>query len=456
MLEMGERVLVLDDEASILDILGQHLENEGYACTLVESPLKALELLEKDSFPLLMTDLKMPEMNGIEVVRHARAADETVAIIVVTALLDVTNAIEAMRAGADDYVLKPFNLDDISVSVQRALEKRHLMAEHRKRWQELVSQVSEATEDLAKTGQELTITKEYLQHLIDSTVDAIYTVNVGEHIALVNRGTLRMLGRSEEDMLGTPISDLLVGGVEEAQYIRRVLTVDAPLQNFESELRHATGTKIPVSMSISLVHGATGKLDSTLSVCKDITEQKRLENELKEMTIRDNLTGLYNQRHFYDRLEAEIERSRRQKYTLSLLVIDVDKFKSYNDAHGHLEGDKVLQTVAEVIWECTREHVDIGCRYGGDEFTVILPECPEAQAFNIAERLRGMFEAKRFDLLTMSIGLVTYQEGQTLRQFMQFTDSMMYDAKRAGGNRVYKYDPAQNKSDSPTSDSPKS
>ena len=89
--------------------------------------------------------------------------------------------------------------------------------------------------------------------------------------------------------------------------------------------------------------------------------------------------------------------------------------------------------------ECTREHVDLGFRYGGDEFTIILPEAPEDQAHRIAERIRETFAEKHFDLLTLSVGLMTYQEGHTARSFIQFTDSMMYDAKRSGGNKVHIY-----------------
>jgi diguanylate cyclase (GGDEF)-like protein len=157
------------------------------------------------------------------------------------------------------------------------------------------------------------------------------------------------------------------------------------------------------------------------------------------MSIKDSLTGLYNQRYFYDRLEAEIERARRQGHPLSLLLFDIDQFKTYNDCHGHLEGDRVLRTTGEVVLECTREHVDTGFRYGGDEFTVILPEADEQQASVIAERIRASFEAKRFDHLTLSVGLMSYKLGSSVRTFIRFTDAMMYDAKRSGGNRVYIY-----------------
>jgi diguanylate cyclase (GGDEF)-like protein len=157
------------------------------------------------------------------------------------------------------------------------------------------------------------------------------------------------------------------------------------------------------------------------------------------MSIKDSLTGLYNHRHFFDRLEAEIERAVRQGHPLTLLLFDVDEFKSYNDRHGHLEGDKVLQGAGRAVAASTREHVDIGFRYGGDEYTVILPEAGEQQALQIAERIRRTFQQMQFDSLTLSIGLMTYREGYTLRAFIRFTDAMMYEAKRNGGNQVCVY-----------------
>lgn len=439
--EDKEPILILDDEKSILDILEQHLEGEGYPCAVTSSPKQALDWLRNGRYALLITDIKMPELSGIEVVQQLKAINEDVAIVVVTAMIEVTNAIQAMRAGADDYVLKPFNLSEISLSVARALEKRRLVMENRRYQRELESRVAAARGDLEAAYGELRKTKEYLENLIDSTLDGIITIDHEGRISFANRGAHRLLGFSDNEILGASVDDLFVGGHEEVRYIRRVLGEDRPLQNYETELKHKGGRVIPVSMSISLVKGGEEKHPETLAICKDITEQKRLERELKEMTIRDSLTGLYNQRYFYDRLEAEIERAKRQQRPLSLLLVDIDNFKTYNDAHGHLEGDRVLQTVGQVITECTREHVDFGFRYGGDEFTVILPEAPETQAFQIAERIRETFEAKRFDMLTLSIGLMAYRPGHPLRKFIQFTDSMMYDAKRAGGNRVYVYDP---------------
>ena len=438
---MKERVLILDDEAHVLDVLREHLTEEGYDCTATVSPLESLDILRGEQFAVFLTDLKMPEMHGIEVVRHAKEIDPDLAMIVVTALSDVKNAIQAMRLGADDYVLKPFDLSEISLCVSRAIEKRTLIIQNREHHEELKTRVREATEDTERINKELRATKEYLENLLHSTVDAIMTLDGAGVVSFVNDGAVTMLGYSREEFVGQPMPKFYAAGAEEARHVQRLMRENAPLQNYETELKHRSGLVIPVNMSLSYVHDTDGKIASTLAICKDITRQKQLEQDLKEMSIKDSLTGLYNQRCFYDRLAAEIERARRQGHPLSLLLFDVDQFKTYNDCHGHLAGDNVLEATGQVVAECTREHVDLGFRYGGDEFTVILPEADEEQARAIAERVRAGFEAKRFDALTISIGLMTYREGYSLRTFIQFTDAMMFDAKRSGGNKIFVFEP---------------
>lgn len=438
---MHDRIVLLDDEPSILEILGQHLAEGGYDCVQTTSAGEALSWLETGEYSLLITDLRMPEMHGLEVVRRTKDIDATIAVIVVTALLEVTNAVEALRTGADDYLMKPFNLTEITLSVEKALERRRLVLENWKYQNELESRIKEATRDLERTNAELSNTKDYLESLLNSSADAIITVSPAGRLSFANPGATATLGYTTEELLTKHVRELYAGGVDEARYVERMLSADRPLQNYETELIRKDGVQMPVNLTISPVKDCSGNVISFLGICKDITEQKRLEFELKEMSIKDSLTGLYNQRHFYDRLESEIERSKRQGHPLSLLLFDVDQFKSYNDCHGHLEGDRVLKTVGDVVLECTREHVDIGFRYGGDEFTVILPEAGEAVARTIAERIRESFASRRFDSLTLSVGLMSYREGSSLRSFIRFTDAMMYDAKRSGGNRVFVYTP---------------
>ncbi|MBI2424449.1 MAG: diguanylate cyclase [Candidatus Hydrogenedentes bacterium] len=429
----------MDDETSILDLLGQHLEETGYTYDSCSSPLAAVEKLKKEPFSLLITDLKMPEMHGIEVVREAKLYQPDIAIVVVTALVDVTLAVEALRSGADDYVLKPFNLGEITVAVERSLERRRLILENRAYQEQLEERVKQATEGLAASNRQLLSTKEYLENLLNSSVDGVVTINDQDQISYANRGALQMFGYPENEMLGMNVKNLLVSGAEEFFHIRHMLRSQQALQNYETEVLHKSGMTIPLNVSLSQVADPINNTTSTFAICKDITQQKKLEDELKEMSVKDSLTGLYNQRSFYDRLESEIERARRQGHPLSLLLFDVDQFKTYNDCHGHLEGDKVLASCGQVVIDCTREHVDIGFRYGGDEFTVILPEADEQQALVIAERIRLTFELKRFDSLTLSVGLMEYRPGSSLRSFVRFADAKMYDAKRSGGNQVFVY-----------------
>lgn len=439
MSKVDEHVLIVDDETVILDILREQLGAVGFDCSVASSSAEAMTLLRAKETSLLITDIVMPETTGTELAVSARELCPDLAVIVMTGKSDVSNAVDALRAGADDYVLKPFDFEEILICVERALEKRRLIIENRQYGEQLEQRVKDATRDIERANEVLVDTQRYLNNLIDSTVDAIITIGPDERVIFANRGAQRMLGFGAEEFERMFIGDLYIGGIEEATYIRRVTGMDRPLQNYETEFKQGSDKTIPVSMSVSLIPTDSGEDCPMLMICKDITEQKRLERELKEMSIRDGLTGLYNLRHFYDRLEGEIERARRQEHTLSLLLLDVDGFKTYNDAHGHLEGDKVLQGVAQVISDCTREHVDLGFRYGGDEFTVILPEAPEEQALQIAQRIRETFAEKRFDLLTLSVGLMTYSEAYSSRSFIQFTDSMMYDAKRSGGNQVNVY-----------------
>lgn len=434
---MNERLLLLDDEPSILEILAQHFAEEPYDCTLTTSPEEALRLVEAGGFSLLMTDLKMGSMHGIEVVQRAKRIDPDIAVIVITALMDIKNAIDALRAGADDYLLKPFNLSEITLAVERALDRRRLIRENRRYQQELEQRVREATSDMEKANRKLLQTKEYLERLLRSSADAILTMDLEGRITFVNPGACELFGMPASALTGAGMDAYFAAGADEARYLLRMVQQHQNLKNYETEIVRRDGRHVPVNMSLSLVEGEDGRGSSVLAICKDITEQKRLEEELKEMSIRDGLTGLYNQRHFYDRLETEIERARRQGHPLSLLLFDIDDFKSYNDCYGHLEGDKVLAEVGKVIVESTREHVDVGFRYGGDEFTVILPEATQEQALPIAERIRALFEARHFDHLTLSIGLMTYREGRSPRSLIRMADAMMYEAKREGGNRVH-------------------
>ncbi len=178
-------------------------------------------------------------------------------------------------------------------------------------------------------------------------------------------------------------------------------------------------------------------VNQCLEQYKTLREKESLEEEVRRLSITDDLTGLYNHRHFFKTLEAELARLKRQKTSLSLLMFDLDNFKKYNDLYGHLEGDKVLKTVGEIVKNSIRANVDSGYRYGGDEFTVLLIGASADRALTIAERIRTSIEQVQSHHITVSIGLSEYRDHFDLEGFVKSADDAMYRAKNGGGNRVH-------------------
>jgi len=176
---------------------------------------------------------------------------------------------------------------------------------------------------------------------------------------------------------------------------------------------------------------------------RDLTKERvRMMEKLQKLAVTDGLTKLYNSRSFYSQLETEVDRFNRYKHPLALLLLDLDHFKEYNDSFGHLEGDKVLVRFSQIIKSCLRAN-DTAYRYGGEEFTVILPETGGEEAGTVAQRIRAALEAERFTpkdgkkvTITISIGVTECQPKEELSAFIQRADRAMYRSKQKGRNMV--------------------
>lgn len=174
------------------------------------------------------------------------------------------------------------------------------------------------------------------------------------------------------------------------------------------------------------------------------TENKLIKSEkkYKELSITDDLTQLYNSRYFYSKLEEEINRSVRYGHPLSLLLIDIDDFKILNDRYGHLEGDNVLNMTGKIIKDCLRK-TDSAYRYGGEEFTIILPGTGFEAAVNAAERIRKQISSHKFTSstnqelhITVSVGACRFKPEEEMKAFVKRADNAMYVAKQEGKNRI--------------------
>jgi len=215
------------------------------------------------------------------------------------------------------------------------------------------------------------------------------------------------------------------------------LFVTRPLERLtEAAARVAAGdlsVELPPSGS-----GEVGYLTRAFNTLVSRLREKEAHGELEKLSLTDSLTGLYNRRHLMGTLASEVQRSRRLRRAFSVLLADVDRFKQYNDTHGHLAGDSALVKIAEVFRKTTRQ-VDCVARYGGEEFVVMLLEANGETATLVAERIRSRVAEQ--DLgegnLTLSIGVAEYPDGgDTPEELIATADAAMYKAKNAGRNQV--------------------
>ena len=283
-----------------------------------------------------------------------------------------------------------------------------------------------------------------------------------------NRAMQNLSGVAADDIVGTnqhwkafyasrraTMADFVVGNMHEeviatffeGKYRRALF--DETAYEMEDYFPSVGGKGRWLLCTATAIPDANGRIIGAVESVQDISERKRVEESLKEselkyreMSITDSLTKLFNSRHFFRQLKAEIERSERYGRALSVMLLDIDDFKKYNDTYGHLEGDNALMVIAEVIRKNLRGS-DNGFRFGGEEFTIILPETDVDEASEVAERLRkGITNAWMSPLsklkccVTASIGVSKHAPGELLSSLIGRADKAMYSAKEKGKNRV--------------------
>ncbi len=216
-----------------------------------------------------------------------------------------------------------------------------------------------------------------------------------------------------------------------------VLHFRAKKQNAYTEKDLRLAERIGVQIA-----GAIANAQLYADLKKKEQELKESEQRYRELSIVDDLTQLYNSRNFYFQLKIELDRSNRYEQPLTLLLLDIDNFKHFNDTYGHVEGDQVLQRLGQVVKRCLRE-TDFAYRYGGEEFTVILPMTTSVAGAITAERIRTEFQKETFFPVlgqevhkTMSIGLAQYRPQEEMKAFVHRVDQLMYQGKMNGKDRV--------------------
>jgi diguanylate cyclase (GGDEF)-like protein/PAS domain S-box-containing protein len=304
--------------------------------------------------------------------------------------------------------------------------------------------------DLVRHAEEM----ERYRLLADNAADVVVRLDLNGIRQYVSPAMERVLGWAPDDLVGTRPSDMmdadsgaewekaieaLRGGIEDATSISR--------------LRHKDGRYIWIEATLKLVRDPqSGAASEIVAVLRDVSKRKAAEealhaaNEtLQQLASTDGLTGLSNRRTFDNALERECRRAERAAQQVALVLIDVDRFKNYNDHYGHQQGDNCLRQVAQSVVSTFRRPGDLAARYGGEEFVVILPETDELGAMYVAEKFRSAVQAlgiehggNEFGVATISLGVAcSNSEGEIDRAaLVRQADEALYEAKRTGRNKV--------------------
>ena len=275
--------------------------------------------------------------------------------------------------------------------------------------------------------------------LVDSVkAMALIALDPAGRVASWGTAAERLTGFTADEFLGRSLSDLYSPSLPSALARDLEMAVTVGGDTHDRWIRRKDGAPICVSTVLAPISDASSTLRGFSAVLSDVTpakERERASNalieDLRELSLTDELTGLPNRRRWDDELNRELGRARRYAKGLSLAMLDLDGFKDYNDAHGHLAGDELLRSVARAWSEAVRA-TDLLARYGGDEFAVILPDCPPEEALEVIERLR----ASTPDPVTCSAGIACSDGSDPPEALVRRADQALYRAKRGGAGTL--------------------
>lgn len=281
--------------------------------------------------------------------------------------------------------------------------------------------------ELQKTDRNLRREHDKLTTVIETATEGMIVTDVAGRVVLVNPAAVDLLGRSQEDIVAAGFFEI----VEDRGFIEECLRLGTP-QDIDYHERS-------LEIHATVIRTGAGQVVGSVALVRDVTEARRLQDELRRLATTDALTGLYNRRFLDATLHTEYTRAVRGRSPLAVVMFDIDHFKRFNDTHGHDLGDRVLQMVAGCLRELMRPF-DHPCRYGGEEFVAILPGMSAEEAAKLAENLRLKVAQTPIQGLNVnvSLGVAGYPVIQVANaeELMEAADAALYRAKEGGRNRV--------------------
>ena len=451
---MSARVLAVDDFAPNLKLLEARLSAEYFDVLTASSGPEALSVCARGDCDIVLLDVMMPGMDGLEVCRRLKRDPRThhLPVVMVTALDQPADRVRGLEAGADDFLTKP--IDEIALIARvRSLTRLKVMLDELRARAAASTSLGIPDPFLAAINEDLPSSSILLIEDRATAAAAVRSALGDQHAIDVESDPQEALFKGVEGPYDLFIISLSLQGHDALRLCSQFRSLERTRQTpiliiAEPEDR----TRVLRGLDLGINDYLLRPVDRNELIARTRTQlrRKRYADRLREnvqasieMAVVDTLTGLNNRRFFDMNYPALVEQAARKGRPLSLMILDIDHFKQVNDTYGHDAGDQILKAFAARIRRMVRSS-DLICRLGGEEFAIIMPDTGIAIAERIAERVRGVIERDLFTYapdraplqITSSIGLAERGAATNHEALLRCADVALYESKHAGRNRV--------------------
>lgn len=461
------KILVIDQQVFSRIKLKDSLNSE-YFVIEAENVKDAIVLAGIHHPHLVILDMEMLGENRSSVCRKLKGTKETknIPLILLYTNEQKDDIANGLHSGADDYMTKPFNLNDLLAKIEIHLRTKDYYSDLRKIDLLMLLELTEAISVTRNPKRILSIIVEKMIETIDVSRCSIIGINdFGELLVLASSDLpenaeikldLKRYPEIEkalstqrpvvvQDVKSNPLMESVKANIEDLSdnsiFVAPIVKKQNVIGTFF--LRTASPLKDGITDRIfklcQIIANISGNALENAMIFESMETNKKL---LEELSVRDSLTQLYNHQYYHTRLEEEFSRAQRYNLPLSCIFFDIDNFKKINDHYGHLTGDMVLRQISRMIQKVLRKS-DISARYGGEEFAICLPNTGADSANQFAERLLVMIrdlsiQQLKGENVTVSIGTSTFMNNNvgSYRDLLQLADKAMYQAKKSGKNRI--------------------
>jgi two-component system, cell cycle response regulator len=452
---MTARILVVDDVPANLKLLEARLSAEYFDVMTAASGAQALAICKRAECDLVLLDVMMPDMDGFEVCRRLKKnpATQHIPVVMVTALDQPSDRVAGLDAGADDFLTKPVS-DLVLIARVRSLARLKMMTD------ELRTRAVTSKEiGLENPAREAVMDDGRGAHILivddrQASYERMAQTLAEEHTVDVEIDPRQAVFQAADSAFDLAIISLGLenyDGLRLCSHIRSLeRTRNLPLlaiAEADDNARLMRGLEIGVNDYLIRPVDRNELLARVRTQVKRKRYTEKLRDNVQlsiEAAITDALTGLHNRRYMESHLGTLVEQAVSRAKPISVLVLDIDFFKSINDTHGHAAGDDVLKEFSQRLRKAVRG-IDLACRYGGEEFVVVMPDTDIGVATVVAERLRRRIASEPFAInqnsrtvqATISVGIAAMQSCEDkASDIVKRADQALYRAKRDGRNRV--------------------